>query len=516
MPCGARDRPASPRQRRASERFRGTPVAGSAAPGLRVYGTAHRPSQRPDRSTLGARRRSVPDCWRHRRRTAGSRRAAPISPASAAVDVADGARARRRPDSRALRRRSVAAGVACVPPARGRSPRDTARLVTRWGRMTAVSASEAPRPHLLPAERRDLPPHRRDQRVRDPGRRREGQGAQGRRQAGDRLRRRRAGLPDAGLHRRGRRRGLPPAGHAPVHPGRRAARAQGGDRREDGARLRPAGDGRPTCWSPTAASRRSTRPSPRCSTRATRCSLPAPYWTTYPEAIRLAGGVPVPVVADEQSGYLVSAAQLEAARTPRTKVLLFCSPSNPTGAVYPAEQVEEIGRWALDAGPLGAHRRDLRAPHLRRRHGAVDAGGRARAGRPLRRRQRGREDLRDDRLAGGLDARPRRRRQGRDQPAVARHVQRRERLAGRGGRRADRRPVGRGDDAGGLRPAAADDRVDAAGDPGHRLPGAAGRLLRLPVGEGPAGPADRRPDGGDQRGAGHADPGGGRGRRRPR
>src|SRR3954463_12525113 len=78
--------------------------------------------------------------------------------------------------------------------------------------------------------------------------------------------------------------------------------------------------------------------------------LPAPYWTTYPEAIRLAGGVPVPVVADEQSGYLVSAAQLEAARTPRTKVLLFCSPSNPTGAVYPTEQVEEIGRWARDAG----------------------------------------------------------------------------------------------------------------------------------------------------------------------
>jgi aspartate aminotransferase len=78
--------------------------------------------------------------------------------------------------------------------------------------------------------------------------------------------------------------------------------------------------------------------------------LPAPYWTTYPEAIRLAGGVPVPVVADEQSGYLVSAAQLEAARTPRTKVLLFCSPSNPTGAVYPAEAVEEIGRWALDNG----------------------------------------------------------------------------------------------------------------------------------------------------------------------
>jgi aspartate aminotransferase len=56
------------------------------------------------------------------------------------------------------------------------------------------------------------------------------------------------------------------------------------------------------------------------------------------------------VVADEASGYLVSVGQLEAARTPRTKLLLFCSPSNPTGAVYPAEQVEEIGRWALEAG----------------------------------------------------------------------------------------------------------------------------------------------------------------------
>ncbi|HYX97611.1 MAG TPA: pyridoxal phosphate-dependent aminotransferase [Geodermatophilus sp.] len=78
--------------------------------------------------------------------------------------------------------------------------------------------------------------------------------------------------------------------------------------------------------------------------------LPAPYWTTYPEAIALAGGVPVPVVADEESGYLVSVAQLEAARTPRTKVLLFCSPSNPTGAVYPPELVEEIGRWAHENG----------------------------------------------------------------------------------------------------------------------------------------------------------------------
>jgi aspartate/methionine/tyrosine aminotransferase len=76
----------------------------------------------------------------------------------------------------------------------------------------------------------------------------------------------------------------------------------------------------------------------------------APYWTTYPESIRLAGGVPVEVMTDETSGYLASVDQLEAARTGRTKVLLFVSPSNPTGAVYAPEQVEEIGRWSADRG----------------------------------------------------------------------------------------------------------------------------------------------------------------------
>ena len=78
--------------------------------------------------------------------------------------------------------------------------------------------------------------------------------------------------------------------------------------------------------------------------------LPAPYWTTYPEAIALAGGVPVVVDTDEASGFRVTVEQLEAARTTRTKVLLFCSPSNPTGAVYPPDQVEAIGRWALEHG----------------------------------------------------------------------------------------------------------------------------------------------------------------------
>ncbi len=78
--------------------------------------------------------------------------------------------------------------------------------------------------------------------------------------------------------------------------------------------------------------------------------LPAPYWTTYPEAIRLAGGVPVPVLTDESTGYLVETAQLESARTSRTRALLFCSPSNPTGAVYSPPATAAIGRWAVQTG----------------------------------------------------------------------------------------------------------------------------------------------------------------------
>ena len=78
--------------------------------------------------------------------------------------------------------------------------------------------------------------------------------------------------------------------------------------------------------------------------------LPSPYWTTYPECIKLAGGTPVEVFADESQNYLVSVAQLEKALTPKTKVLLFCSPSNPTGSVYSPAQVKEIGQWAYQKG----------------------------------------------------------------------------------------------------------------------------------------------------------------------
>ena len=78
--------------------------------------------------------------------------------------------------------------------------------------------------------------------------------------------------------------------------------------------------------------------------------LPAPYWTTYPEAIALAGGKAIEVVADETQNYLVTVDQLEAARTPKTKALLFCSPSNPTGSVYSEAEVKAIGEWAVKHG----------------------------------------------------------------------------------------------------------------------------------------------------------------------
>jgi aspartate aminotransferase len=78
--------------------------------------------------------------------------------------------------------------------------------------------------------------------------------------------------------------------------------------------------------------------------------LPSPYWTTYPEAIQLAGGVTVEVFAGSDQGYKVTVAQLEAARTDKSKVLMFVSPSNPTGAVYSPEETRAIGEWALEHG----------------------------------------------------------------------------------------------------------------------------------------------------------------------
>jgi len=78
--------------------------------------------------------------------------------------------------------------------------------------------------------------------------------------------------------------------------------------------------------------------------------VPAPYWTSYPEVVELAGGAVATIPTDEAAGFRVTLEQLDAARTPRTKVLLFVSPNNPTGTVYPPVEVEAVGRWALDHG----------------------------------------------------------------------------------------------------------------------------------------------------------------------
>jgi aspartate aminotransferase len=78
--------------------------------------------------------------------------------------------------------------------------------------------------------------------------------------------------------------------------------------------------------------------------------IPSPYWVTYPEVVKLAGGVPVGVFAGADQDYRVTVEQLEAARTPRTKVLLFVSPSNPTGSVYSPDETRAIGEWALEHG----------------------------------------------------------------------------------------------------------------------------------------------------------------------
>ena len=126
------------------------------------------------------------------------------------------------------------------------------------------------RPSREPTRPAGLRPDRRDRRVRDAQGGCQGQGAQGRGPTGDRVRRGRARLPDPRLHRRGRGRGLPRPEEPPLHPRRRAARAQEGDRGEDAARQRATTSSPARSWSPTAASRRSTRRSRRCSTPATR------------------------------------------------------------------------------------------------------------------------------------------------------------------------------------------------------------------------------------------------------
>ena len=78
--------------------------------------------------------------------------------------------------------------------------------------------------------------------------------------------------------------------------------------------------------------------------------MPTPYWTTYPEVISLSGGVTVPVFADAEQNFKITVAQLEEKRTDKTKAVLICSPTNPTGAVYTPAELRKIGQWALEKG----------------------------------------------------------------------------------------------------------------------------------------------------------------------
>jgi aspartate aminotransferase len=78
--------------------------------------------------------------------------------------------------------------------------------------------------------------------------------------------------------------------------------------------------------------------------------VPAPYWVSYPAQVQLAGGTTVAVPTDKSTGFRTSVEQLEARRTERTKAVVFVSPSNPTGAVYPREEIEAIGAWAAEHG----------------------------------------------------------------------------------------------------------------------------------------------------------------------
>ena len=161
-----------------------------------------------------------------------------------------------------------------------------------------------------------------------------------------RLRRRRARLPDAAAHRRGGRGGVrrpgnhhytPAAGLPELRAAIAAKTARDSGYACEAAQVLVTNGGKHAVYNTFQM----------LLDPGDEVLLPAPYWTTYPEAIALADGVPVECCPPPSAtGFRVTVEQLEAARTPRTKALLFVSPSNPTGAVYPPAEVEAIGRWA--------------------------------------------------------------------------------------------------------------------------------------------------------------------------
>ena len=222
---------------------------------------------------------------------------------------------------------------------------------------------------------------RRHHRVGDPRGRRQGQGAEGGGRGRHRLRRRRARLPDARAHRRGRRRrrAATRANHQ-LHARRRACpscapRSRHKTKRDSGVDVR----GRAGARHQRRQARR-LQHVPGAARPRRRGAVPAPYWTTYPEAIALAGGVPV--VLPDHRGRPGSASRSSSSRRRARRARRRCCSCRR--ATRPArctrrDEVEAIGRWARRARHLGGHRRDLRAPHLRRPRVHVDAGARARA-----------------------------------------------------------------------------------------------------------------------------------------
>ena len=298
-----------------------------------------------------------------------------------------------------------------------------------------------------PAGANPLPEHaasptgRRHRRVGHARGRRQGQGAEGGRRAGHRLRRRRARLPDPRPHRRGRRRGLPRPAEPPLHADRRAcpscSEAIAAKTDRDSGLRRRAG----------AGARHQRRQARRSTTRSLTLLDPG-------DEVAAAGAVLDDVsradpprrrhpgrAADRRAHRLQGhrrAARGGAHR--RTKLLVFVSPSNPTGAVYPPRaRSRRIGQWAVEHGIWVVTDEIYEHLTLRRSRVPLDAVARARAGRPLRRAQRRGQDVRDDRLAGRLDDRTARRDHGGHQPPVALDVERGQRLAARRARRGVRR-----------------------------------------------------------------------------
>ena len=357
----------------------------------------------------------------------------------------------------------------------------------------------APAPAPRAPSTRVSDPHRRHRRVGDAGGRRQGQGAQGGRAAG-----RSASAPASPTSRprttssRRPSRPLPRPAQPPLHAGRRPARAAGGDRRRrpratpgydvDAGQVLVTNGGKQAVYQAFA-----TLLDP-----GDEVLLPAPYWTTYPEAIRLAGGVPVEVLADETQDYLVTVDQLEAARTDRDQgaaVLLAVQPDR-RGLPAPSRSRRSAAGRSSTASGWSPTRSTSTCVYDGAAGGPSMPVRGARAGRPLRRGQRRRQDLRDDRLAGRLDDRPADVVKAATNLQSHADVERRQRR--RSARRSRRSPV----------TSRRSRRCAQAFDRRRQHDGArcstrstawsaraAGRVLRLPVGQGRARPRHRRAHG---------------------